>query len=113
MTLVETPWFLRDAESRMTDSERVELISFLAGNPEAGDVMPGTGGVRKLRWGTKGRGKRGGVRVIYYMHSSSFPLFLLSVSAKNEKSNLSQSQKNELRALVPKLLAGYQKRRSR
>ncbi|MBK7929968.1 MAG: type II toxin-antitoxin system RelE/ParE family toxin [Bryobacterales bacterium] len=69
--------------------------------------------MRKLRWGAAGRGKRGGVRVIYYYHSEDLPLFLLSVFAKNEKANLSQAERNEVRQLVPRLVAGYLRRRAK
>lgn len=110
MTVVETPWFLRDAATALTESERQELVAFLAANPAAGVVLAETGGIRKLRWGTQGRGKRGGVRVIYYYHSEALPLFLLSVFAKNEKANLSHAERNELRLLVPRLVAGCQRR---
>jgi hypothetical protein len=110
MTVVETPSFLRDAASSLTETERQELVAFLAANPEAGVVMAETGGIRKLRWGTQGRGKRGGVRVIYYYHSEALPLFLLNVFAKNEKVNLSKAERNELRLLAPRLVAGYQRR---
>lgn len=113
MTVVETPWFLRDAASRLTEPERSDLVAFLAANPEAGDLMAETGGIRKLRWGVRGRGKRGGVRVIYYYHNESLPLFLLNVFAKNEKTNLSRAERNELKHLVPRLVAGYQKRMPR
>jgi hypothetical protein len=110
MTVVETPWFWRDAASRLTEQERFDLVTFLAGNPEAGDLMAGTGGIRKLRLGTGGRGKRGGTRVIYYYHSESLPLFLLNVFAKNEKTNLSAAERNELRQLLPRLVMGYRRR---
>jgi hypothetical protein len=110
MTVVETPGFLRDAASALTDQERTEMISFLAANPEAGDIMPETGGGRKLRWKAQGRGKRGGVRVIYYYHSESLPLFLLNVFAKNEKANLTKAERNEMKTLLPRLVAGYRRR---
>lgn len=110
MTVVETPWFIRDANSALTEPARLELIAFLAANPEAGDIVPGTGGIRKVRWRTQGQGKRGAVRVIYYYHSESLPLFLLNVFAKNEKSSLSMAERNELRALAPRLVAGYRRR---
>ena len=110
MTVVETPWFLREAAPRLTEQERTRLLVFLAANPEAGDLLAETGGTRKLRWGTRGRGKRGGVRVIYYYYNESLPLFLLNVFAKNEKANLSKAERNELKQLVPRLVAGYQKR---
>lgn len=110
MTVVETPSFLRDAASAFTEDDRLELVIFLASNPEAGALMAETGGIRKLRWATQGRGKRGGVRVIYYYHSDALPLFLLNVFSKNEKANLSKAERNEMKKLVPRLLAGYGKR---
>jgi hypothetical protein len=90
MTVVETPGFIRDANSALTDEGRADMIFFLAANPEAGDIMAETGGRRKLRWKAQGRGKRGGVRVIYYFHNESLPLFLLNVFAKNEQANLTR-----------------------
>ena len=110
MTVVETPGFLRDAAAAMAESERDEVVYFLAANPDAGDLMPDTGGARKLRWRAPGRGKRGGFRVIYYYHNEAIPLFLLNVFAKNEKANLTKAERNEMKALLPRLVAGYRKR---
>ena len=110
MTVVETPGFLREASSALTDDERTEMIAYLAANPDAGDIMPETGGGRKLRWRGAGRGKRGGVRAIYYYHSESLPLFLLNVFAKNEKANLTKAERSEMKVLLPRLVSGYRKR---
>jgi hypothetical protein len=110
MTVLETPRFLREAAVALTETERIELVSYLAANPEAGDVMPETGGARKLRWKARGRGKSGGARAIYYYHDESLPLFLLNVFAKNEKANLTRSERNEMKKLLPRLVAGYRKR---
>jgi hypothetical protein len=110
MTVVETPGFLRDSAAALTEQERSELVSYLAANPEAGDIMPETGGARKVRWRAKGRGKRGGARAIYYYHDQSLPLFLLNVFTKNEKANLTKAERNEMKELLPRLIAGYRKR---
>jgi hypothetical protein len=72
--------------------------------------MAYTGGGRKLRWRAPGRGKRGGTRVIYYYYNESLPLFLLNVFAKNEKVNLSQAERNQMKILLPRLVSGYRKR---
>ena len=111
MTVEETPFFLRKAADLLDEEARSELAIFVAANPEAGDVIPETGGVRKLRWAVRGRGQRGGVRVIYYFHNDSFPLFLLTLFAKNQKANLTRAERNELKKLVPLLVTTYGKRR--
>ena len=68
MTVVETARFLKDVKSMMSDSEREELVAFLGSNPAAGEIIPETGGVRKIRWALAGRGKRGGAREIGRAH---------------------------------------------
>jgi hypothetical protein len=107
MTVVETERFLKDAQPLIPESERMELVAFVAANPQSGDLIPETGGVRKLRWSLPGRGKRGGARVIYYYHSERMPLFLLAAYAKNEKANLSKSEKNAMRGFIPLLVVRY------
>ncbi len=91
----------------MSDSEREELVAFLGANPAAGEIIPETGGVRKIRWALAGRGKRGGTRVIYYFHNEHLPVFLLAAYGKNEKANLSMAERNALKRLIPALVAGY------
>lgn len=110
MTVVETPTFLREAAALLTEMELTELVAFIATYPETGDLMAGTGGIRKLRWAARGKGKRGGVRVIYYYHGLSIPLFLLEVYAKSEKDNLTKAERNEMTKLVRRLVAGYQRK---
>ena len=107
MTFVETARFLKDVKSMMSDSEREELVAFLGSNPAAGEIIPETGGVRKIRWALAGRGKRGGARVIYYFHNERLPVFLLAAYGKNEKANLSMAERNAMKRLVPVLVAGY------
>jgi hypothetical protein len=109
MTVVETPFFLRKAAGVLTEGEREQLVAFVAANPEAGDVIPESGGVRKFRWAAKGKGKSGGARVIYYFHNEALPVFLLNVYAKNQKANVTKAERNQLKALVPLLVGDYRK----
>src|ERR1700732_3543042 len=104
ITVVETPEFLSAMRKLMIEEQRAVLVDYLAYNPTAGDLIQGTGGVRKLRWGLEERGKRGGARVIYFYHSADIPLFALSAYAKNERADLSQKDRNDFRQLT-KLLA--------
>lgn len=109
MTVVETAEFLKQVGSLMSESERERFVIFIGANPEAGEIIPETGGVRKVRWAIRGKGKRGGARVIYYHHSDRMPLFLLSAYAKNRKANLTKAEQNAMRRLVPVLVAGSTK----
>lgn len=112
ITVVELDEFLGVTRKLMDDEERAELVNYLAYNPTAGAVVPGSGGVRKLRWGLEGRGKRGGARVIYFYHDMDMPLYLLTAYAKNERENLDQSEIKTMRKLVPVLVEMNRKRRS-
>ena len=94
----------------MAEEERGLLVDYLAYNPAAGELIPGTGGVRKLRWALEGRGKRGGARVVYYYHSEAMPLFALTAYAKNERADLSQADRNDFRRLTALLVQTYTKR---
>jgi hypothetical protein len=109
LTVVETSAFVARCDGRLTDSERDGVITMLAHNPEAGRVIQGTGGVRKVRIASSGRGKSGGARVIYYFYNASMPVFLLTVYAKNEQDDLSPKMKAELTKAVPILLSTYGK----
>lgn len=106
-TVAETPEYIRRAEKLLSDDERRDVLQYLAAHPRAGDLMEGTGGVRKLRWARGGRGKSGGVRVIYYFHSDAMPLYLLTLFAKNERANLSKAERNALADLVGILAATW------
>ena len=98
--VAEVPSFIRLAAKLLSEDERQDLIRFLSEHPKAGALIEDTGGVRKLRWGRGGRGKSGGVRVIYYFHSDFMPLYLLTLYAKSDQANLSQSDKAELAKLT-------------
>jgi hypothetical protein len=108
ITVAEMPEYIRRATKLLSQSERNDVIDYVAATPKAGDLIQGTGGVRKLRWARSGRGKSGGVRVIYYFHSESLPLYLLTVFGKGEKADLSQAERNEL-AKLAQVLKGLAK----
>ena len=106
-TIVELPEFLRRAEKILSTSEITSIINYIAAHPAAGVIMQGTGGIRKLRWSAQGKGKSGGVRVIYYYHNEAMPLFLLSLFGKGEKSNLTKSECNDLAKITSLLIKNY------
>jgi hypothetical protein len=108
ITVAEMPEYIRRATKLLSQSERNDVIDYVAATPKAGDLIQGTGGVRKLRWARSGRGKSGGVRVIYYFHSEALPLYLLTVFGKGEKADLSQAERNEL-AKLAQVLKGLAK----
>lgn len=103
-TVTELPEFIRRSSVILSEAERKSAIDYLAAHPRAGDVMEGTGGIRKLRWGRGNRGKSGGVRVIYYYHDDRIPLYLLTVFGKNEQANLTKAERNDLAKLVDLLV---------
>lgn len=109
--IAELPSYARLADKLLRIEERRDLIDYLAEHPKAGDIMEGTGGVRKLRWRRGGQGKSGGVRVIYYYHDDLMPLYLLTLFAKGDKANLSKAERNELAGLV-EVLVGIWKGRT-
>lgn len=88
LSFIETPLFTRLVHDYLTDEEYAALQVQLAQDPESGDVVPGSGGVRKLRWGVAGRGKRGGVRVIYFARAAKGVIWMLTIYAKNEAENI-------------------------
>lgn len=111
VSVVETPEFLSATHKLMNDDERTLLVDYLAHNPTAGDLVPGTGGIRKVRWALEGRGKRGGARVIYFYHGADMPLFALTAYAKNERANLSQQDRNDFRQLTTMLVDAFKRRK--
>ena len=88
MVFIETSIFTRLIYGYFAEGEYLGLQSYLMQYPDAGDVIAGSGGVRKLRWGSHGRGKRGGVRVIYYWKQRHDEIWLLTIYAKNEASTI-------------------------
>lgn len=87
-TVVETPTFAADVRDLWSEEERGAFCAWIAANPEAGDVIPGSGGCRKLRWSRAGMGKRGGVRVIYFTRLANGEIWLLVIYAKSVQGNI-------------------------
>ena len=100
ITIIETQKFTGKADKIMSAAEKDELFDLIARNPKEGDVISGTGGVRKLRFAIQGKGKRGGVRAIYYYYDDRNPVLLFTVFGKNEKSDLTKKEKNTLYGIV-------------
>ena len=111
-TVVETPGFLSDADALgMSESERFEVLTSIAKNPDAGVVIAGTGGARKVRFAARSKGKSGGYRVITFFTGSSFPGFLLNAFAKNEKANLTRRECATLKEILGAITTSYRKRK--
>ena len=99
MTFVETKLFTSRILDAMSDDEYAALQHYLANRPDAGAVIPGAGGVRKVRWSGSGRGKRGGSRLIYYWDCGD-RILMLYVYLKNERENLTEEQKKLMRQIA-------------
>jgi hypothetical protein len=109
-TVVETESFLRDAKAvGLSETERAAMLDFFARHPDAGDEIKGTGGARKVRFARKGKGKSGGYRIVTFYSGDDIPMFLLNVFAKNEKTDLSKAERNELKTILAAIAANYRK----
>jgi hypothetical protein len=113
ISISEMQMFIDDASRIFTNDEYENLVLFLANHPDAGEIIPATGGVRKVRWPARGQGKRGGARVIYYFRDLNVPVYLLAVYAKGEKINLTQAEKKAMRRTVDKIVEASMARRLR
>jgi len=102
MIFIESALFTKWLHDYLNDDEYSELQGFLVEQPEAGDIIPGIGGLRKLRWSSsiKGKGKRGGIRVIYYWQVSEEQIYLFTLYAKNEMADLSSDEKKALKKML-------------
>ena len=110
-SVAETPIFTRQTEKLFTEDEKRELIDFLAHNPLAGDEIPGTGGVRKVRFAASGRGKRGGARIIYYYLDETIPLYALLAYAKNDQGDMTPDQERAVSVVAAAIKANWKDRR--
>lgn len=102
VVIVETKSFSARIDDLLTAEEYRLLQMELVKQPTVGKVIPGTGGIRKLRWGALGQGKRGGARVIYFWHAASEAILMLFAYPKNEREDLTPAQRKALRLVVEK-----------
>jgi mRNA-degrading endonuclease RelE of RelBE toxin-antitoxin system len=109
---LETSIFTRRADALLAWSERAELIGTLASNPFAGDLIPDTGGVHKLRFGAGGRGKRGGFRVVYYVLNDDLPLVAIMLYGKNEQADLTPAEKQGAAGIVAAMKAELSRKKA-
>ncbi len=105
-TVVETLRFIRSAgELGLSDAERMAIVDGVANNPSLGDEIRGTGGFRKMRVAGRGKGKSGGYRVITFNSGADIPVFLIDIYSKGEKADLSQAERNALKAVGKAIVA--------
>jgi hypothetical protein len=109
--IVSLDSFLDSASEIWNESEIQAFEVFIGVNPEAGKIIPGCGGIRKVRWAIQGKGKRGGARVIYYYYDDSVPLYLLYAYPKSEREDLTEDEKKILRKLVEELKKEFKAKR--
>lgn len=100
MIFIETPVFTADVTAMLPDDSYTQLQLALAARPMSGDLIPGTGGLRKIRWALPGQGKRGGARVIYYWRVSQSQILMLAIYGKNAKDDLTTAEKRLLQRIV-------------
>lgn len=100
MVIIETSIFTKKISTLLSDEEYRVLQNALIEMPGSGDIIQGSGGIRKIRWGVSGRGKRGGARVVYYWATNNDQIFMLYAYAKNERDNLTKDQLSMLREVV-------------
>ncbi|MBZ5549317.1 MAG: toxin [Acidobacteriia bacterium] len=114
MEFIEAPPFTRHLPDYLNDEDYRELQARLGANPEFGDLMPGTGGFRKARWADarRGKGRRGGLRIIYYHFRSDHQIWLMTLYDKDEASDLTASEKKALKAAIEQELEARAARRT-
>jgi hypothetical protein len=107
ITVAETPLFQRQVKKLWSNDEVQTFVDYIARNPEVGDIIPDTGGVRKVRWAREGMGKRGGARIIYFYFHDSAPLWLLLAYAKADRSDMTTEEKRAASDLVVQIKQIY------
>jgi hypothetical protein len=110
VSVTELAGYTRAADEWLTEAEQDADVDLIAYEPTRGDLIAGTGGLRKLRVGRGGSGKRGGARVIYYFYNEDVPILLMAIYAKNEKADLSERGKKESVRYAREFVAQWQRK---
>lgn len=110
VSVIEFAGYRRRASELLTPGQRDAVIDLVAYEPTCGDVIPGSGGLRKVRVGRDGIGKRGGTRVVYYFYNENFPILLLALYAKNEKGDLTAAEKREFAAAMREIVRQWKEK---
>jgi hypothetical protein len=110
VSVIELAGYRRRAAELLSEDEQNAVVDLIAYEPTCGDLIPGTGGLRKVRIGRSGSGKRGGARIVYYFYNAEHPILLLALYAKNEKADLSAREKKEFAALVKEIVAQWRRK---
>ena len=110
VSVIELAGYRRRADDLLTRAEQAAVIDLIAYEPQCGDVIAGTGGLRKVRIGRGGIGKRGGARIVYFFHDPDMPIFLLALYAKNERSDLSATDKKNFAGFVKEIVAQWKRK---
>lgn len=111
ITVVEMPTYEKTAQDIWDEEARSKFVDYISQNYERGDLIQGTGGLRKIRWSRPGMGKRGGARVIYYYYDQKAPVYLVAAFAKNVQENLTSDEKRYLTSLTSGLKGSIQAQR--
>ncbi len=106
--VIETEVFSKSSRRmRLSEDDRLKITTYMSSNPDAGDLIPGTGGARKRRFPFGNKGKRGGARVVSFFAGDDVPVFLLDIYAKGEQIRLSEAEKNELKKILGGIADSY------
>ncbi len=110
ISVMELAVYKRRADELLSEAEQSAVVDLIAFDPTCGDLIPGTGGLRKVRVGRSGSGKRGGARVIYYFYNGDFPAVLMALYAKNEKSDLSARDRSAMAGSLKEIIASWRRK---
>ena len=110
VSVIELSGYRRRADDLLSSGEQDAIVDLIAHDPTCGDLIPGTGGLRKVRVGRGGSGKRGGARVIYYFYNADIPVFIMALYAKNEKADLNARERKEFAAYAKDAVTQWRRR---